>query len=155
MLIPVAALQNEPTIYTVKDCIAALEKSVLPRYKDNETSNPAYTKQECFVVLSCYFQAGKLNPRLLPQEIDEAVQFFMFDALWVSLSDYRDAGVPYTTHPDHWFAYSFKRQVKDLTGIYKELFNHVGFVVYLTGSLFLTNLIRFCKLRTYRKRKTE
>lgn len=155
MHVPIVVLKDEEPLKTVTDCVAALEKIVLPRYKNGETQNPAYTKQECFVVLSCYFQAGKLNPRLLPQEIDEAVRRFMYDALWVGWSTYKDAEVAHSTNPEVWFAYSFKRQLKDLWPMYQETFKNVGFILYLTYSLFLTNIIRFCKLTMYRKKNPK
>lgn len=155
MFVPIAALINEKPLKNVEDCVTALETYVLPRYKAHTTSNVGFTKQECYGVLASFFQAGKLNPHMIDKDIELAVEHFMDKSLWVTPQQFRIAPIQHSYQPSVWFRYPLRNQVRDLFNIYKNVTVGALVAVDLTFRLFLTNIIRFCKLSTYKLRRQD
>lgn len=105
MFVPLAMLaQSESVLYTPEDVILALDRWVLPRYPEHTSGNPAMTKLECMGVLNSFHQAGKFHLSLKPMEIDQAVDAFMEDRLWVARSVTETLILLPNQRPEHWMA---------------------------------------------------
>lgn len=146
MFVPIQALIKEKPLMNVNDCVTALETYVLPKYKNETTNNIGFTKQECFGVLASFFQAGKLNPHMIPLEIEAAVETFMDDKLWIPREQSKVALVQHGYQPSVWFHYPLKSQVRDIFRMYLGVFVQLSMVTSVAVRLFLTNIIRFYKI---------
>lgn len=83
MFIPLILLKNEKPLVTVGDCVRALDRHLTSRYPTWTTSNPEYTKAECFCILQCYFQAGKFMPSLDANIVNTLVGNYIMDKFWI------------------------------------------------------------------------
>lgn len=128
MFVPLALLaQQESTLYTPEDLILALDKWVLPRYPEHTSGNPAMTKLECMGVLNSYHQAGKFHLSLKPVEVEQAVDAFMEDRLWVPSTVVETLLLLPNQRPEYWMQKpTFVRISKAIPMVIFEAFKVVG-----------------------------
>lgn len=154
MFLAMPTITSEKDLETTNDCLTILDNHVLPKYKNQVTTNVNYTKSECYGVLKSFFIAGKLNPSLTPQELEKIVLFFMSERLWVEPKEFDEAIVADQYNPYVWFIYPLKHQIADLAVLYFTVFrNFIGGVVRaisITSRLFITNLVRFYKINMFK-----
>jgi hypothetical protein len=137
MFVPLAVLaQNESMLYTPSDLILALDRWVLPKYPEHTTGNPAMTKLECMGVLSSFHEAGKFHLSLKPLEVEQAVDAFMEDRLWVSRSVTETLILLPNQRPESWMSKpTFVRILRAMWAVSTEWFFTLfhlakAFVVY-------------------------
>jgi hypothetical protein len=150
VFLPISFILSEPPLYNSKDCIKALETYLLPKYKDQMTQNIGYTKTECFGILMSFYQAGKLNPAIVPEEIDNVVMKFMDENLWVDPKVYKSTEVTFHYNPKNWLRYPARQFIIDLTNLYLRLLFSIYLTARFTFRLCLTALVRLSKLFMYR-----
>lgn len=152
MFVPTIALLNDQPLESVRDCVRVLETYVLPHYQNETTPNVGYTKQQCYGVLASFFQAGKLNPHLMPYDIDDAVETFMDEKLWVNRDECRTAVVQHSFKPEVWFTYPLRAQLKDIVRMYLSLVVQTFYTTKVVFRLFLTDIVRLYKMTIYKMR---
>lgn len=105
MFVPLALLaQQESILYTPEDAILVLDRYILPHYPTFTTTNPGMTKQQCMGVLNSFHNAGKFHLSLKPVEIEQAVDAFLEDRLWVPKSTLETLTLLPNYRPDSWMA---------------------------------------------------
>lgn len=105
MFVPLALLaQQESILYTPEDAILVLDRYVLPHYPNFTTTNPGMTKMQCMGVLNSFHQAGKFHLSLKPVEIEQAVDAFLEDRLWVPRNTLETLTLLPNHRPDTWMA---------------------------------------------------
>jgi hypothetical protein len=103
MFVPLNIIQNHKPLKNVKDCMKVLEEWVLKKYPNSTTSNIPYTKTECYGILYCFHQIGKLDPSLSLEEIEISVIKFMDEKLWVDPVDSLNVEISVQNHPASWY----------------------------------------------------
>lgn len=128
MIVPISLIaQTESMLFTPEDVILALDRWVLPNYKNLSTNHAANTRLECMGVLNSFYQAGKFHMSLKPSEIEEAVNVFMEDRLWVSRDTMKGLVLLPNQRPETWMIKPTLRAVA--CAIPKVLFE-AAYVIY-------------------------
>ena len=102
LFVPNPIMREEKPLETVSDLIKSLDQWVLKYYDELENFQVSMLKSDCFSILKCYYENGKIVESLGFDEIKTAVENFMESRLWVPKRVTREAGVAPQVEFDRW-----------------------------------------------------